>query len=137
MLIFSRFVFRPRIYICRYMTAGSLESIVLCIFLILFLEKKSRKRHLTWHTEKETCLVCSLPPTCEERVRRESVALAREAAVSLGEMSSSSARQAGRQPRAAKENHPPPSCYRGTPPGVKDGRFFCLLCAAREQADFC
>lgn len=99
----------------------------------------NRKRHLTWHTEKKTCLVGSLSPACKERVGREPVALGREAAVSLGEMSSSSARQAGKQPRADQENHPPPNCYHGTLKGLRmaDLLLLLLLCTAREQADCC
>ena len=76
------------------MAAGTLANTVLCILRILFSNKR-KKRHLIWHTEEETCFVGSLSLTCEERVGREPVALDREAAASLGEMSSSSARQAG------------------------------------------
>lgn len=98
-----------------------LDSIVLCI--ILYSEKESRKRHLTWHTEKETCLAGFLSPACKERVGREPGTLGREAAVSPGETGSSSARQAGRQPRADQENHPPPSCYCGTLKGLRMADF--------------
>lgn len=118
------------------MAAGILGSSVLCILLIL-LSAKSRKRHLTWHTEQRTGSVGFLSGTCAELVGREPMALGREAAGSRGETSSGSARQAGKQPRAEKENHPPPSCCRGMPQGVKNGSYFGLLCATREQADFC
>ena len=105
------------------MAAGTLANTVLCILRILFSNKR-KKRHLIWHTEEETCFVGSLSLTCEERVGREPVALDWEAAASLGEMSSSSARQAGRQPRAEKENHPPPCCYRGTLKGLRMADFY-------------
>lgn len=113
------------------MAAEILESIMLCILLILF-SKKSGKRHLIWHTDKETCLIDSLSTICKERVGREPVALDGEAAVSLGwagagggrEVSFNSSTLAIRQPRAEKEDQSPPSCYRGTLKGLRMADFF-------------
>lgn len=67
-------------------------------FTCLF-SKRSRKKHLSWCAERERCLVGFLSPICKEGVGGEPAALGGEAAVSLGEMSSGSARRAGTQPR--------------------------------------
>lgn len=63
----------------------------------------------------------------------EPVALDREAAVSLGERSSSSARQAGRQPRADQENTRPLTCYLGILKGLRIASFFWLLRAVNTE----
>ena len=115
------------------MAAGTLENLVLCVLLILYSKKESRKRHLTLHTERETGLVGFLFPTCKERVGREPVALGREAAVSLGETSSGSARQAGKRPRAERENRPPPTCYYGALKGLRMAGFLVAMCSQRTS----
>lgn len=129
-MIFSRSVFRTRIFIYRNVAGGVLESIVLCF---IYSSKESRKRYLTWHTEKETCLVGFLSPSHKESVESEPVALDRKAAVSLGERSSSSARQAGRHPRADQENPCSLTCYRGALKGLRTAGFFWLLRAVNTQ----
>lgn len=58
----------------------------------------------------------------------------RETAVSLGEMNSSSNRQAGKQPRAEKENPPPLSCYHETHKGLRiAGCFGCSVQLENQQ----
>lgn len=52
----------------------------------------------------------------------------------LGEMNSSSTKQAGKQPRAEKENPPPLSCYRETLQGLRmAGCFGCSVQLENKQ----
>lgn len=102
-----------------------------CALFYLFMEGEQKEAPDLAH--RETCLVGFLSPSHKESVASEPVASDREAAVSLGERSSSSARQAGSQPRADQEAPRPPTCYRGALKGLRTAGFFWLLCAVNTQ----
>lgn len=125
-LIFGRYIFRPEYAYVEYGSGDPRKHLAMQFYLFFSQRRVERDTWPGTLRRKHAWLAPFLQP-----VRKGLGRSLWFEAISLGEMNSSSAKQAGKQPRADKENPPSPSCYRETLKGLRMAGFLVALCSQR------